>query len=393
MSDDGAISLCLSGGGFRAAVFHLGALRWLNECGILPRLVTISCVSGGSIVGAHLAYRFRDRWPTAPVPTPAWNDDIVELFWNCVNQDLRTWPVVVRFLSPFNWFRPPTTVAALIKQYVTYLLEGHDIPLSDLQEMPRFVFCATDMVFGVNWEASHQRVGDFEAGYSQPPETHWTLARAVAASSCFPPVFPPAMTHLGPHQLTGGDYQEPDRDRKIRQIRLTDGGVYDNLGLQPVNRDTNVLVSDGGGAMQFSLVNLPWRRLARYPALLQNAIGKLRKSALMRDYNAEVKSGAYWGIAAGPERGGVFPTKEQAQSIAEIRTDLNRFTRAEFEILENHGYLAAAERTTAKCPHFLRGSTPLSSVVPPYPQCWLDSPGYRRALKYSSRRFVPYSLR
>lgn len=41
------IGLCLSGGGYRAAIFHLGALRWLNQCGVLSRLGTLSAVSGG----------------------------------------------------------------------------------------------------------------------------------------------------------------------------------------------------------------------------------------------------------------------------------------------------------------------------------------------------------
>src|SRR5438552_1583288 len=48
-------ALCLSGGGFRAALFHLGALRRLNELGILSRIDTITSVSGGSIIAAHLA--------------------------------------------------------------------------------------------------------------------------------------------------------------------------------------------------------------------------------------------------------------------------------------------------------------------------------------------------
>ena len=45
---------CLSGGGFRATLFHLGALRRLNELGLLPRIDTITSVSGGSIMAAFL---------------------------------------------------------------------------------------------------------------------------------------------------------------------------------------------------------------------------------------------------------------------------------------------------------------------------------------------------
>jgi hypothetical protein len=49
------IGLCLSGGGFRAAFFHLGALRRLHELGLLAQVSTISSVSGGSIISAALA--------------------------------------------------------------------------------------------------------------------------------------------------------------------------------------------------------------------------------------------------------------------------------------------------------------------------------------------------
>ena len=54
------IGLCLSGGGYRAAVFHLGSLLRLNEAGLLPRLRTVSSVSGGSIVAGLLGLRWRE---------------------------------------------------------------------------------------------------------------------------------------------------------------------------------------------------------------------------------------------------------------------------------------------------------------------------------------------
>ena len=55
------VALCLSGGGFRATLFHLGALRRLNETGVLAKVDTISSVSGGSIMAAFLATAV--RWP------------------------------------------------------------------------------------------------------------------------------------------------------------------------------------------------------------------------------------------------------------------------------------------------------------------------------------------
>ena len=52
-----SVGLSLSGGGFRATLFHLGAIRRLNEFGILPKLTTVSSVSGGSILNGFLATR------------------------------------------------------------------------------------------------------------------------------------------------------------------------------------------------------------------------------------------------------------------------------------------------------------------------------------------------
>ncbi len=53
------IALCLSGGGYRAMLFHLGALWRLNEWGYLPRIARISSVSGGSIIAATLGARWK----------------------------------------------------------------------------------------------------------------------------------------------------------------------------------------------------------------------------------------------------------------------------------------------------------------------------------------------
>ena len=52
------VALCLSGGGYRAALFHLGALLRLHETGWLPQVRLFSSVSGGRMVSAWLATRY-----------------------------------------------------------------------------------------------------------------------------------------------------------------------------------------------------------------------------------------------------------------------------------------------------------------------------------------------
>src|SRR4051794_32752628 len=53
------IALCLSGGGYRAMLFHIGALRRLNEAGLLSKLKLVSSVSGGSITAGMLALAWK----------------------------------------------------------------------------------------------------------------------------------------------------------------------------------------------------------------------------------------------------------------------------------------------------------------------------------------------
>lgn len=398
------IALCLSGGGYRAAIFHLGAVRWLNEIGWLSRVGLISGVSGGSILAGHLAYRFRDGWPAGVIGAAEWRERIEEPFWRFVGHDIRTWPAVCRLVYRLPWLSGLAPVEALRREYARHLFEGDDLALSELPKRPRFVFCATDMTFGVNWESRRDRVGDYMAGYVRPP-ADWTLAKSIAMSSCFPPIFPPGRPGLAAEQFRHGRYSRPDRLKRLAGIRLTDGGIYDNLGLQPAIRAKRLLVSDGGGLFRFSFFGGSIGQLVRYTDLLQNGVGKLRKQWIMRDFRARpaVKEGAYWGIGDGANREAPFPDGEAAEEIAGIRTDLNAFTRAEFEILVNHGYLLAASNTlryapgmfdretaetegeTSVCVETKVGTVPVRT---PYPE-WCDAAKRRRALRWSGCRLWP----
>ena len=48
------IGLALSGGGFRATLFHLGLVRFMRDAGLLSQVTHITSVSGGSVFAAHL---------------------------------------------------------------------------------------------------------------------------------------------------------------------------------------------------------------------------------------------------------------------------------------------------------------------------------------------------
>lgn len=137
-------------------------------------------------------------------------------------------------------------------------------------------------------------MGDYQAGYMKPP-ADWPLARAVAASACFPPIFNPLPVPLQPKDLTGGlEPHGPKRDECVSDLRLTDGGNYDNLGLEPIWKNhAVVLVSDGGGTFDLeSDRNLIWR-IKRYTAIIDNQARALRKRWLISNFILGEMRGAY----------------------------------------------------------------------------------------------------
>src|SRR5215212_9340679 len=132
------VALCLSGGGFRAALFHLGALRRLNELGILSQVDVISSVSGGSIFAAHLAERI-PIWPEAGETVATWEEAVAAPFRSFVQRNRSTGPVLRR-LMPTNWRRPGTAIEALGRMFQRELTS---LRLSQLPERPHFIFSAT----------------------------------------------------------------------------------------------------------------------------------------------------------------------------------------------------------------------------------------------------------
>jgi len=383
------IALCLSGGGFRAALFHLGALRRLNELGVLSEVDTISSVSGGSIVSSHLAQRI-GSWPQRGKPIAEWETRVEEPFRALSRRNLRTRPIVKRLL-PWNWLRSSTAIEALQGSYDRHL-EG--LKLTSLPDRPRFIFCATDMVFGVNWvfdsglqDAQRGRLGDYQAGYLSPAPA-WPVARAVAGSSCFPPVFAPLPMHLQPGDLRDGKYKEPDRDKLVKQISLTDGGAYDNLGLEPVWKDHEiVMVSDGGAVFEAEEgACLIWR-VSRPLSISTNQSTSLRKRWLISNFNSGELDGAYWGIGSTVEHYEVqtpgYPEELVDDRISEVRTDLDAFSEAECAVLMNHGYLLGEAAVRRHLPAMIVPNAEPFRI--PYPE-WMDEGRVEAALANSHKR-------
>lgn len=374
-------ALCLSGGGFRAALFHLGALRRLNELGILSQVDTISAVSGGSLIAAHLAERV-SVWPEPGERISDWDPLVAAPFREVASSNLRTGPLLHRLL-PQNWTNSNTAVEELARR-LHRDLTGMALP--DLPERPRYIFSATDMVFGINWIFERERVGDFQVGYLIPGRD-WTVARAAAASSCFPPVFGPMELHLDPRSLRERGYRGADRDVLAVNLQLTDGGAYDNMALEPVWKDhSTVLVSDGGAVFDYGASAGTLQRLWRYPAIIGKQATAVRRRWLMAGYQTDRLQGAYWAISTTIRR----VDEEPAYSpdlvndvISDIRTDLDAFSAAEIAVLENHGYLITDQIVRRHAPHLIVLD---HHVEPPFPDWLHDEHHIRSSLRGSGKR-------
>jgi NTE family protein len=382
----GGLCLALSGGGFRATLFHLGALRRLNELGLISSAETISSVSGGSIMAACLADAILASPPAAGKPMANF-DALVRKVHDITSYNLRR-TILLKKLEPKHW---GDSLAELVAKELEDRVTSLTLPA--LPDKPRFVFVATDIVFGVDWKYAKDVAGDYQAGYKHDGLGSIRIAYAAAASACFPPVFAPLAPLIKGSDLKGGDAKGAEADFCRDRIRLSDGGVYDNMGLEPIwkNAET-MLVSDAGGLFEFAPDRGTISDVKRYPDIMGNQARALRKRWLISSFVAATGpgkpglEGTYW--STGSDRGryvdgdttGYSP--EVARLIAQIRTDLDDFSLAEAAILENHGYLLADVAIKVHVPKLYKSDSP---AVVPYPD-WMDEKKVKAALKDSAKQ-------
>jgi NTE family protein len=356
------LALCLSGGGYRAMVFHLGALWRLNELGYLPKLSRISSVSGGSIAAGVLA----NRWPDLQFD----DSGVATNFKETVGHDLHKvagktidiWAV----LTGIVWFRSVgNRVAHAYKRHLFGKKQLRDLPAH-----PRFIFNATNLQSGSLWRFSQPYMADYRVGQVKLPDI--PLAVAVAASSAFPPFLSPVTLKLADGAVVGFDdapQAELGRPPFTRKVVLSDGGVYDNLGLQTVlGKNRTLLVSDGGGQMkpvERPPGNWPGHTL-RVLGVIDNQVRSLRTSHLVSDFQSGQRQGTYWGIRTDITAYKVtVPFSVDAAHVSELArtpTRLARMRKSRQRRLVNWGYTVSDAAMRA---YIDRSLTPPSKL--PYP--------------------------
>jgi NTE family protein len=345
------LGLCLSGGGYRAMLFHLGSLWRLNQLGYLSRLDRVSSVSGGSIVAAVLGSRWGRLGFDGDGVAGEFERQVVDPVRALAGRTVDARAIALGLLAPGS------IGDRLASAYRRHLF--NDATLQDLPaegEGPRFVLNATNLQSGALWLFSRREAVDHRVGRIEEPTI--PLAAAVAASSAFPPVLAPVRLRFAAADYVPGSGKDLQRPPFTTRPTLADGGVYDNLGLETAwKKCLTVLISDAGGAFtedegRFGpFDSWRWRgwgtQTVRVLKTVDNQVRELRKRQLIDGFEAEPggrlhRKGTYWGIRSHVAdyelADSLAVTEGPAETLADIPTRLAALDSATQERLINWGY-------------------------------------------------------
>ena len=436
------LGLALSGGGFRASLYHIGVLARLADEDELRRVEVLSCVSGGSIVGTHYYLELRsllERKPDGEIT----REDYIEVvrhvakgFLAGVKRNIRT-----RVLAS-----PTASLAILLSdqtrtKYLGDLFESelfvnvddkHDKGeprwINDLlvrpkgepedfhprshnwrrrAKVPLLILNATTLNTGHLWQFTATWMGEPPGPINPtvdlrerlrrlyyrdapPAFKRIRLGQAVAASACVPGLFEPlALDGLYPN----------------RSVRLVDGGVFDNVGIEGLLAEDclQVVVSDASGPLTAEAdvaagrIGAPVRSNSIGMSLVRDrqwqslwalkGAGSLR-GLLWVHLAQDVKGGATvdWTDCADASETRMAPPRQILdEKIAAIRTDLDCFSDAEACVLMTKGYrmiekVLTLERATGEWPP--PGGEPPRQAEWPFlavEAIMNKAPGYERA--------------
>jgi NTE family protein len=353
-----ALGLCLSGGGFRAALYALGVMRYLAEADVLPRVAVVCGVSGGSVATAALGSAVAAAGAHA-LTGDGFRQDVFEPFIEQITtRDLRD-EAVLRWLRR-RWRGGGPRNLALADLLAEALFPNLD-ELASLPERPQLVITATELAAGRAFRFSRDFLGSWDFGYVPPPYG-LRVATAVAASVAAPPLLPPLQLRTASLGL---------RDAPTK-LTITDGGVYDNLGVEwfqgwtPERRPADavpvgeMVVINASGSLQPAQRNFSGiAALNRMRKVQYAQTQATRVRWLVAELEAGRQHGLYFGIVADPRRyrlpppsrasidpacySGALPS-QLIGALAALRTDFNRFSPDEAALLAYHGYWSAHAR-------------------------------------------------
>lgn len=324
------ITLALSGGGSRAIAFHLGCLRALHDRNLLDKVKVVSTVSGGSVIGACFAYWevefaefdrrvvhiLRNGFNRSIVRSVFFSQEtpkifatifctaiptlglgavrivlrIIRLITGLPTKTVENWLAFLSRSLPI-WGSLTTAFENALQRTVFGNATLNDVKLQGVE----VVINACDLKTGTAFRFGSQKSGGWRYGCITENDIH--VAKAVAASAAFPFLLPPLIEVFS--------FKQAGAVTK-KKVVLTDGGVFDNLGvtvLEP-GRNNGVsinsfpathIISLNAGAGQVSGDTSPFWWLSRVSQSFETVHRKVQDGAYSR-LHQYVKSGALKGF-------------------------------------------------------------------------------------------------
>jgi NTE family protein len=369
------IGLALSGGGIRAAVFHLGVLRRLAEQDLLESVTQISTVSGGSLVLAALISRAGFKWPGSEEYRTRLYPTLKELLTTTDLFSFKAvgWPGVIRFNIQLLNHRAKVLAELLEERW------GVTGTVEQLPDQPTWWINTTCLETGKNWRFAKREMGDWQFGRHYNPPAR--LADAAAASAAVPYVIG-ALTLSLPQDgwyRTDPATREPlVRRTPLRTtVHLWDGGAYENLGLETLFKPRKGLIgcdflicSDASGPLAPPETSLPLAILRGHlasPRLFDICSDQIR-SLRARMFASAIEDGTINGvflrmgnsvrdidIKTGRQRDRSYYDQFQADRDVALAyrypTDLKAISAESFDHVARHGYELADATLTAYAPN------------------------------------------
>ena len=364
ISGGNQIGLALSGGGIRAMAFHSGVLHWLAEAGQLNKVAHISSVSGGSLLIGLILRLSNWRWP--------FSEEYKTLVLPQLREFLTTkdlaFQAMLRLLRPTSWNYLLSRANILARAIETTW--GIDAHLADLPEVPIWSINGTTAETGRRFRFKRTAVGDYEIGYANA--ANFKIADTMAISAAFPGL-------IGPFAIRTGDYEWYKRETwnsgiesaekkfpPFKNLHLYDGGVYDNLGIEPLfdsgkqipkNGVNFILVSDAGLPLSRTTLNYSLNpfRLKRISDIMSDQGRALRVRSFINFLQSNPDKGSYFQIGADARKkietyqhhnqsgasallNETWLSAQDAERAANYITTLRKMSAYDFELIHRHGY-------------------------------------------------------
>lgn len=365
---DKKIGIALSGGGVRATAFHAGVLRYLAEQKLLKQVTHISSVSGGSLF-IGLVFRYANyRWPSDKI----YFNKVLPYIRQTLTTKSLAYSWILNLFKPINWRHLLLSRANVLAKTIENLW-GIKKPLSALPKTRVWSINCTTGETGHRYRFKNKKMGDSKLGYANVGNFY--LSNAMAASAGFPFWIGPLTLHNS--QFSWSTKNPSDTSQSIsyqlpfKYLHLYDGGLYDNLGTEPLfdvgkkslRKSAHIsylLISDGSikSTSQALPLSLNPLRLKRIIDIIQDQCRALRVRVFINGFQENKIVGAYVGI--GTEATSSIKkykkgkealarnllqedwlSEDDVKKAATYPTSLCKLSESTFDLLEQHGYETA----------------------------------------------------